>query len=123
MRRLCRNSLRLLAHRSSLAANVTELSDPPLCVEAIDATTSKPHLDDLELRHAIVGEGVVLDETEDGGFILYAVDAGCVDAVGRFDQAADAWRAVDALDDARKASASRWRHRPPERFAERLLTR
>jgi hypothetical protein len=129
MRRICSKSIRLLGRRPSQAPKEaplhdTEAAPPPLYLDEIEATTLSPHLDDLDLRNAILGEGVVLEEEADGGgFVLYAVDAGYVSEIGRFGAAAEAWRAVDALDDVRKASAFRWRARPSERSSERLLAR
>jgi hypothetical protein len=63
-------------------------------------------LDDLDLRDAILGEGIVLQERPSGGFVLYEVVAGCITELGRFDGAADAWLALDALDPVRDGSAS-----------------
>jgi hypothetical protein len=141
MRWICSKSIRLLGRRPSQAPNEAPLHDteaappppyldeveaapPPLYLDEVEATTLSPHLDDLDLRNAILGEGVVLEEEADGGgFVLYAVDAGYVSEIGRFGAAAGAWRAVDALDDARKASAFRWRARPSESSSERLLAR
>lgn len=140
MRRICPKSIRLLARRRSQQPNRaplpgTEAAPPPLglgeleattaspSLDDIEATTLTPRLDDLDLRNAILGEGVVLEETAGRGFVLYTVDAGYVSEIGCFGAAAEAWRAVDALDDARKASASRWRPGPSERLAERLVAR
>jgi hypothetical protein len=128
MRRIWSKSIRRLARgRSGVPYRAplldAEVAPAPLCLDEIEATTLSPRLDDLDLRNAILGEGVVLEEAPGDGFVLYAVDAGCVNEIGRFGAAAEAWRAVDALDDARKASASRWRPRPSERLSERLVAR
>lgn len=56
-------------------------------------------LDALELRDAILGDGVVLNEESDGELLLHAVAGGRVRPLGRFGGAAAAWRAVDELDD------------------------
>ena len=56
------------------------------------------HLDALELRDAILGDGVVLHETEDGGFVIHVVTAGEVQRIGAFVDAAAAWRALDDID-------------------------
>jgi hypothetical protein len=143
MRRICPKSIRLLAHRRSQVPNTAPLLDPTAAapplgsgeiepttvppglgeLDDIEATTLSPRLDDLDLRNAILGEGVVLEEAPGGGFVLYTVDAGYVSEIGCFGAAAEAWRAVDALDDARKGFAFRWRPGPSERFAERLVAR
>jgi hypothetical protein len=56
------------------------------------------HLDALELRDAILGDGVVLHETPDGGFVIHVVTAGQVQRLGAFADAAAAWRALDDID-------------------------
>jgi hypothetical protein len=71
-------------------------------------------LDDLDLSSAILGEGVVLQETPSGGFVLYEVVAGSVTELGRFDGAADAWLALDALDPVRNGTSSGRRGRGAE---------
>jgi hypothetical protein len=140
MRRIGPKSIRLLAHRRSQVPTRAPLLDPAAApppigrgeleattagprLDDIEATTLTPRLDDLDLRNAILGEGVVLEETAGRGFVLYTVDAGYVSEIGCFGAAAEAWRAVDALDDVRKGSAYRWRPGPSERLAERLVAR
>jgi hypothetical protein len=71
-------------------------------------------LDDLDLRDAILGEGVVMQERPSGGFVLYEVVAGCVTELGRFDGAADAWLALDALDPVQEGKSSVRRERSSE---------
>jgi hypothetical protein len=68
-------------------------------------------LDDLDLRDAVLGEGVVLQERPSGGFVLYEVVAGCITELGTFDGAADAWLALDALDPVRDGTSSIRRER------------
>jgi hypothetical protein len=82
-------------------------------------------LDDLAVREAIIGRGLVLtetdsDEPESGlrepesgpkDLLLHAVDAGHVSPIGVFRGAADAWEAIDAIDDAEAGRPSRARIR------------
>jgi hypothetical protein len=75
---------------------------------------SERRLDDLDLRCAILGEGVVLQETPSGGFVLYEVVAGSVTELGRFAGAADAWLALDALDPVREGKSFARRGRGPK---------
>jgi hypothetical protein len=70
-------------------------------------------LDDLAVREAIIGHGLVLTEVESAevdsnDLLLHAVDAGHVRPIGVFRDAADAWEAIDVVDDAaagRRSSA------------------
>jgi hypothetical protein len=95
-----------------------------LLPDETEPKTADRRLDDLELHDAILGDGVVLQRTPGRGFVLYTVDAGYVDEVGRFGSTAEAWRAVDALDDERRGpSSSRGRQGPAERLPGPLLTR
>lgn len=55
-------------------------------------------LDSLELRDAIVGQGIVMHETPDGGFEIHLVLAGAAQRLGWFPDAAAAWRALDDID-------------------------
>jgi hypothetical protein len=57
------------------------------------------YLDALELRDAILGHGLVLNETPGGAFVLHLIVAGHVRPLGWFSDAAAALRALDALDD------------------------
>ena len=68
------------------------LSDPEL-----PSFDGRP-LDSLELRDAIVGEGIVMHETPDGGFDIHLVLAGTAQRLGWFPDAAAAWRALDDID-------------------------
>jgi hypothetical protein len=63
-----------------------------------DFNNSEHHLDTLELRDAVLGEGVVLHETPAGGFVIHVVTAGQVQRLGSFVDAAAAWRALDDID-------------------------
>lgn len=75
-------------------------------------------LDDLAVREAIIGRGLVLTETDSNepesgprDLLLHAVDAGHVSPIGVFRGAADAWEAIDAIDDAEAGRPSRARIR------------
>ena len=57
-----------------------------------------PPLDSLDLRDAIVGHGIVMHETPDGGFEIHLVLAGTTHRLGWFPDAAAAWRALDDID-------------------------
>ena len=56
------------------------------------------HLDAFELRDAVLGDGVVLHEIDEGGFVIHIVTAGQVQRLGAFIDAAAAWRALDDID-------------------------
>jgi hypothetical protein len=56
------------------------------------------NLDALELRDAILGDGTVLHETDDGGFVIHLVTGGRVQRLGAYVDAAAAWRALDDID-------------------------
>ena len=58
-------------------------------------------MDDLPLGEAVVGDGVLLIQPREGGLLLYAIEMGEANLLGRFDQVADAWSALDAFDLAR----------------------
>jgi hypothetical protein len=84
--------LRLRARRGD-AGELAAPSHEPV------AAAGDEYLDALELRDAILGHGVVLNETPGGGFVLHLVTAGHVRPLGWFSDAAAAWGALDALDD------------------------
>jgi hypothetical protein len=97
MRRIHTNALLALVPRSRAGARRDDHVDPeshPI------ATGPELHVDDLQLRDAIIGDGVVLEESGTGDYALYEVSAGIASEVGRFRGAAPAWRALDMLDDA-----------------------
>jgi len=74
-------------------------------MSAIDTTYATPltveqqtHVDDLDLRDATIGGGLVLHKTDDRRLVIDEIDAGRIRRVGTFDSAASALRALDALD-------------------------
>ena len=69
------------------------LAEPPFDLDAESC------LDDLEVREAIIGRGLVLTEVEENDLLLHAVDAGHVRTLGLFPGAAEAWKAIDIVDD------------------------
>ena len=56
-------------------------------------------LDDLTLRDAVLGEALVLIESGGGELTLHELTGGHVHPIGSFANAAEAWEAVDAVDD------------------------
>ena len=68
------------------------------------------YLDALELRESVLAPGVVLSDDRDGGYLIPEVRECRAHRLGRYATAADAWRAIDALDDAAAGFA-------PERIA------
>jgi hypothetical protein len=60
--------------------------------------------DVLDVRNAILGEGLVLHRTDEHVLVIHSVDdAGHAHRVGEFRDATAAWRAIDALDSAELA--------------------
>jgi hypothetical protein len=57
-------------------------------------------LDALELRNAIIGDELVLEERPLREFVLHEVVDCRARELGRFHGAADAWVAIDEIDDA-----------------------
>jgi hypothetical protein len=55
--------------------------------------------DDLNLKGAVLGEGLVLRPERDGRLTIHAVEAGRVTHVGTFESAAAALAALDELDE------------------------
>lgn len=96
MRRILANSIRVL--RRPPADGASTRSRP---------SSGTLRLDDLQLHDAVIGERTVLQELPNREFALYTVEAGDVAEVGCFRGAAEAWRAIDALDDVRGASHPR----------------
>jgi hypothetical protein len=92
----------LLAVASRLRKRPTQ---PDLAGEAEEC------LDDLQVREAIIGRGLVLTEENSSDLMLHTVDAGHVKPIGVFRGAADAWEAIDAVDDAAAGRPSRARIR------------
>jgi hypothetical protein len=54
--------------------------------------------DSLDLRGAIIGPGLALSEDSNGRLVLHTLTGGRASKLGTFDNAADAWRALDELD-------------------------
>jgi hypothetical protein len=67
-------------------------------VPGVQLDAPADNLDALELRDAILGDGTVLHETGDGGFVIHLVTAGRVQRLGSYVDAAAAWRALDDID-------------------------
>lgn len=58
------------------------------------------YLDSLSLREAIISDGIVLEEGDADELVLHEL-AGCrAHELGRFENAARAWEAIDAIDTA-----------------------
>jgi len=54
-----------------------------------------------KLSYGIQGEGVAVNRTEHGDFVLHEIrPSGAVREVGKFRNSVEAWRALDALDTA-----------------------
>jgi hypothetical protein len=55
-------------------------------------------VDSLDLRGAILSPGLALSEDSDRRLVLHTLTGGRASKLGTFDNAADAWRALDELD-------------------------
>jgi hypothetical protein len=55
--------------------------------------------DSLDLRGAIISPGLALSEDSNGRLVLHTLTGGRASKLGTFDDAADAWRALDAVDE------------------------
>jgi hypothetical protein len=55
-------------------------------------------VDSLDLRGAIISPGLALSQDSDGRLVLHTLTGGRASKLGTFDDAADAWRALDQLD-------------------------
>ena len=119
MHRIHRNLMHELRHRSPAAPDDESLT-PAGFNPTHDLEETELPLDSLELREAIVGDGVVLNEAPDGELLLHAVQAGRARRLGRFEGAASAWRAVDELDDPQIAERTRPRYARAARAAARV---
>jgi hypothetical protein len=108
---MLRVSLKILGRRWGSGASAQPPVDPAE-PEAPDPFPLDFYLDTLELTTAVIGSGVILGEVPEGGFILYAVSGCRARVVGWYPTAAEAWRAVDAIDDG---------GRRPRRRVSRLL--
>jgi hypothetical protein len=60
----------------------------------------EPNADTLDIRSAILGDGIVLNRTSGGGMVLHSVAGGTAHELGFFTEAKDAWKALDAIDTA-----------------------
>ena len=59
----------------------------------------KPASDNtLDIRGAVLGDGLLMRETEGGSVTLHTLDSGGARLFGSFANAAEAWRALDELD-------------------------
>jgi len=83
------------ANRLGGTAHVAPEAELP----AADRLVHEPHVDDLRLLDAVVGDGIVLNDLRDGAMVLHTVHAGRATRIGRFQAAGDALRALDHLDD------------------------
>lgn len=50
------------------------------------------------VRDAVLGDGVVVNRTSSGGFVIHSVIDGTPRELGSFDTIAEAWNAIDQLD-------------------------
>jgi hypothetical protein len=55
---------------------------------------------DIDLRDAVIGDGIVLTHTSAGSTLLYSVAGDRVEYMGAFDNPGAAWAALDAFDEA-----------------------
>jgi hypothetical protein len=65
--------------------------------EQVPADTMVP-ADTLNVRSAVVGDGLMLHEDEDGRLSLHTLWGGQARRLGTFDNAAEAWAELDRLD-------------------------
>jgi hypothetical protein len=54
--------------------------------------------DDLDLRGAVVGNGLALTQGRDGRLSIHELSGGTARHLGSYANAADAWRLLDELD-------------------------
>ena len=54
--------------------------------------------DGAVVRNPVISDGLILNRTSAGGFVLHAATPSGVRELGCFDRVEDAWKAVDALD-------------------------
>jgi hypothetical protein len=60
--------------------------------------TGTPTPDALDLRSSVVGPDLVLTEDDKQRLVLHTVDGSRSQLLGSFDDAVEAWRALDELD-------------------------
>jgi hypothetical protein len=64
------------------------------------------YLDTLDLRKAIIGDDMVLEESDPHQFVLHQVVDCRARRIGAFQGAVDAWLAIDSVDSAAAGSSS-----------------
>jgi hypothetical protein len=72
-----------------------------------DACLTRPGipLDELNVAEAVLGDGLVLVEDHAADQLeIHRIDSGRAIVLGVFEDAADAWRALDELDDPLRVS-------------------
>jgi hypothetical protein len=55
-------------------------------------------VDALDIRDAVIGDGVMLTQNADREFVIHMLGAGRAELVGAFTSPAEAMNALDALD-------------------------
>jgi hypothetical protein len=64
----------------------------------VPRTGRKLAVDDLDLREAVIGDGLLLIPGRDGYEYLYATDQGWAYYLGRFWDVVAGWKILDAVD-------------------------
>lgn len=54
--------------------------------------------DELDLRGAVIADGLMFTEQDGGELTLHTIDGGRAELLGSFASAAEAWRALDEID-------------------------
>jgi hypothetical protein len=57
-------------------------------------------VDSLDLRDAVIADGLMLTRSQENGFVIHTLGAGRAQLLGAFDSPADALNALDALEGA-----------------------
>lgn len=55
-------------------------------------------VDSMDLRDAVIGDGLMLTKGSDHRLVIHTLDAGRARLLGKFDDAAEAWAALDELE-------------------------
>jgi hypothetical protein len=55
-------------------------------------------VDSLDIRHAVIGDGVMLTEGADHRFVIHSLGTGRAELVGEFNSPADALNALDEIE-------------------------
>jgi hypothetical protein len=63
--------------------------------EILVAMTTLKH---INVRTAVIGDGLALSDVPSGRFTIYETLAGHANAIGTFDNVRDAWELIDQLD-------------------------